>query len=118
MINLVEFMKKVNILCLMCCIFFSARAQRTISGNDALVSQVYPLPDIYDSAAFKQSLQPIVDQIANHRIVALGEATHGTKEFTMLRTLISQMLVEQKGFNMICLENPYGNTCMLDSLLN
>jgi erythromycin esterase len=76
------------------------------------------LPAISDAAAFKASLQPIVDQIGNHRIIALGEATHGTKEFTVLRTLLSQMLVEQKGFNIICLENPYGNTCILDSLLN
>lgn len=100
----------------MCCFLFRAWGQSSLP-NDNIPGHVYPLPDINDTTAFKLRLQPIVDQIGNRRIIALGEGTHGTKEFTVLRTLLSQMLVEQKGFNIICLENPYGDLCILDSLL-
>ncbi|AXG69782.1 erythromycin esterase [Kordia sp. SMS9] len=53
------------------------------------------------------SLDALVAQIGDKRIVALGEDTHGTKEFYELRAAITKKLIQEKGFNLVILENPY-----------
>lgn len=52
-------------------------------------------------------LDSLVAVIGNKRIVALGEDTHGTGEFYVLRAAITQRLIKEKGFNMVILENPH-----------
>ncbi|MFD2909089.1 hypothetical protein ACFSX9_10095 [Flavobacterium ardleyense] len=52
------------------------------------------------------SLSPLIEELSNKRIVSIGESTHGTSEFYRLRAIITKKLIEEKGFNMIILENP------------
>lgn len=56
----------------------------------------------------------ILKDIGKKRIVAIGEDTHGTKEFQILRHNLSKLLILKKGFNMIILENPSDNMLQLD----
>lgn len=56
-----------------------------------------PIPD-------PSSLGPLFDKIDQARIVMLGEATHGTHEFYVWRSYITQKLIEEKGFQCIALE--------------
>jgi erythromycin esterase-like protein len=56
--------------------------------------------------------------IGNKRIVALGEDTHGTAEFYELRAAITQRLIQEKGFNIIILENPHEDMMALQAGLN
>lgn len=53
------------------------------------------------------SLDALIETLGDKKIVALGESTHGTAEYYKLRSLITKRLVEEKGFNMVILENPY-----------
>ena len=69
-------------------------------------------------ALLQKQLKPIIDKIGNKRIVALGEGTHGTKEFNEIRIALIKELVENKGFNLICFENAFGNSHYLNQIIN
>lgn len=65
---------------------------------EAIQEQLHPLtgdPAEYD---------PLLDQIADARVVCLGEATHGTHEFYRERAVITRRLVEELGFTIVAVE--------------
>src|SRR5882724_6664826 len=47
---------------------------------------------------------PLLQRIGNARFVLLGEASHGTHEFYHERGLITQRLIEEKGFTAVAVE--------------
>jgi erythromycin esterase len=51
-----------------------------------------------------EDLAPLDDIIGDARIVALGEATHGTAEFFRMKHRLIEYLVEKKGFTVIAFE--------------
>lgn len=53
------------------------------------------------------SLDALIDDIGESKYVLLGEATHGTSEFYVLRTEISKKLIERKGFSFIAVEGDW-----------
>jgi erythromycin esterase len=72
---------------------------------------------IKEYTAFIQTIQPALDKMGAHKIVGLGEGTHGTAEFQTLRAYITRYLVEKKGFTTVCLENGYGWTIALNNYI-
>ena len=48
------------------------------------------------------------------KVVGLGEANHGTKEFQILKHKIAKHLINQYEFNTIVLEFPYSHGLLLD----
>ena len=52
-------------------------------------------------------LEPLAGVVGEARIVALGEATHGTAEFTQLRARMMEYLVREKGFTVFALETSW-----------
>ena len=55
----------------------------------------------------EKDIDKIVAKVGNKRIVAIGEDTHGTKEYFEFRRLLTQKLIKEKGFNVFILENPH-----------
>jgi erythromycin esterase len=55
--------------------------------------------------------------IAHSSIVGLGESTHGTSEFSVLKTNISKQLVEKHGFTVIAFENELGPSLDINAAL-
>ena len=51
-----------------------------------------------------QDYDPLLDLVGNARFVLLGEASHGTHEFYHERAVITQRLVEEKGFTAVAAE--------------
>jgi erythromycin esterase len=49
-------------------------------------------------------LAPLKSVIGNARVVALGEATHGTREFFQLKHRMLEFLVEEMGFTVFAIE--------------
>jgi hypothetical protein len=47
-----------------------------------------------------EDLQPLLAMIGEARVVALGEATHGTHEFFTMKQRILECLVQEKGFTL------------------
>jgi erythromycin esterase len=52
-------------------------------------------------------LRPLINSIKSKRVVMLGEASHGTKEFYDWRRLISEELISNHGFNFISVEGDW-----------
>jgi erythromycin esterase len=52
-------------------------------------------------------LDPLLQRIGEARVVLLGEASHGTREFYTWRTAITKRLVEEKGFNFVAVEGDW-----------
>ncbi|MFP4341896.1 MAG: erythromycin esterase family protein [Cyclobacteriaceae bacterium] len=62
----------------------------------------------------KKSLDPLMDAIGDRKIVMLGEASHGTHEFYLWRAMISQRLIEEKGFRFIAVEGDWPDCYQLN----
>lgn len=55
----------------------------------------------------REKLTPLIDSLKNKKIVMLGEASHGTKEFYEWRQYITQELVMNHGFNFVAVEGDW-----------
>jgi erythromycin esterase-like protein len=69
----------------------------------ALAAVVTPLTTD-DPAADDRDLEPLLPLLAGRRVVALGEATHGTREFFRLKDRLVRFLVRKAGFTTFALE--------------
>ncbi len=57
-----------------------------------------------DPAADDRELEPLLPLLCSRRVVALGEATHGTREFFRLKDRLVRFLVRRAGFTTFALE--------------
>ena len=64
--------------------------------------------NISNYQSFVRSIKTSLINMGTRKIVGLGEGTHGTSEFQIIRAYITRNLCEEKGFTIICLENSYG----------
>lgn len=67
-----------------------------------------PLQTIEPGNGF-DDLAPFRDLVGDARIVALGEATHGTHEFNVVRHRLIEFLVTEMDFNVIAIEASAAN---------
>lgn len=68
-----------------------------------------PLPEISDPA-FAESF----DRFGSHRVVLLGEASHGTSEFYRARAAITRRLIEKHGFSAVAIEADWPDAAAID----
>lgn len=77
----------------------------------------HPLKFNPKSEQFK-SIRPIIDATKNKTVVALGEGTHGTKEFNLIRNQISKELIQKHNFRVIAFETAFGDMSILNQEIN
>lgn len=70
---------------------------------DAFKTKVVNLKTVKYNSAF-EDLMPLKTILEGKRIVAMGEATHGTKEFFQMKHRMLQFLVEEMGYNVFGIE--------------
>jgi erythromycin esterase len=68
-----------------------------------LAKQAITLKSVEASNGFKD-MQPLKKVVGQARIVALGEATHGTREFFQLKHRMLEFLVSEMDFNIFAIE--------------
>ncbi|MGO4409853.1 MULTISPECIES: erythromycin esterase family protein [unclassified Brevundimonas] len=71
-----------------------------------------PLPPVAEedfAAAF--------DRFGNARVVLLGEATHGTREFYKARAAITRRLIDRHGFRIVAVEGDWPDVAELDRFI-
>ena len=59
-------------------------------------------------------LTPLMQRIGDARVVLLGEATHGTAEFYLMRARITRELIERKGFSFVAIEGDWPDAARVD----
>ena len=86
-------------------------AARNVDGDlaQALSQHCHAFNSIEDV-----DLDPLLERIADSKIVLIGEATHGTSEFYRMRARISQELIARKGFNFVAIEGDWPDAARLD----
>lgn len=62
-------------------------------------------------------LKSQIAEMAKHRIVMLGEASHGTKEYYQMRREISQTLINEYGFSFIAVEGDWPGCRKMNQLV-
>jgi erythromycin esterase len=67
-----------------------------------------------DPTADHADLAPIGDVLIDSRIIGLGEATHGTREFFQLKHRIVRYLVEEQGLRLFAMEANLPESMALD----
>lgn len=60
-------------------------------------------------------LDDLLDRIGDAQVVLLGEASHGTSEFYLMRQEITKRLIEKKGFNFVCAEADWSDAQQINS---
>lgn len=78
-----------------------------------LSANAFPL-DPLDPDGPVDDLEPLRGLLSDARIVALGEATHGTREFALMKHRLLRFLVEELGFGAIALEAPWAEAYRID----
>lgn len=79
-------------------------------------------PEIAVLRAGAEALPPIsdpafadaFDRFGAHRVVLLGEATHGTSEFYRARAAITRRLIEKHGFSIVAVEADWPDASAID----
>ncbi|WP_135365252.1 erythromycin esterase family protein [Halosimplex halophilum] len=67
-----------------------------------------------DPAADLADLDPLVERLRDARVVGLGEATHGTREFFRLKHRLLRLLVERLDYRLFALEANFAETLAID----
>lgn len=75
----------------------------------AIAGGCIPLPPP-DDAGFGA----VADRWADHRVLMLGEASHGTAEFYEARAAITRHLIEHHGFRIVAVEADWPDAAVLD----
>ena len=71
-----------------------------MSTEDDVRALARPLRDVTD-------LDPVLERIGDARIVAIGEASHGTHEYYAWRAALTRRLVEERGFGFVAVEGDW-----------
>lgn len=74
-----------------------------VGAQPDIASRLVPLATVTPGGIF-QDLAVIGLAIGNSKVVAMGEATHGTKEFFQMKHRVFRYLAENKGFRLFALE--------------
>lgn len=73
------------------------------SSDSAVVSLLRESCERIDDLE-RAPLGPLLDRIADARVVLIGEASHGTSEFYRLRARITKELIAHRGFSFVAVE--------------
>ena len=63
-------------------------------------------------------LQPFADVLAGVRVIGLGEATHGSREFFLLKHRMLEFLVTEQGFTVLAMEASAAAAAVNDYVLH
>jgi len=80
---------------------------------DRLDRHAVPLATANPSAGL-DDLRPLADAFEDARIVGMGEATHGTREFFQLKHRVLRLLVEELGVRLFGLEANFAETLAIN----
>lgn len=88
---------------------FGASKRRSAAAPGGTAFAAYPLHSL-ELVADTSDLAPLHDLTRGASIVALGDATHGTREFFTVKLRLIDYLVRELGFDVVSLEAPFAIT--------
>ena len=88
----------------------SGMPQTDVQASDLLLS----LRTLAQPLRHTDHLNPLLDAVGDARLVLLGEASHGTREFYTWRDRLSRRLIRERGFTFIAIEGDWVTLLPLD----
>jgi protein-L-isoaspartate(D-aspartate) O-methyltransferase len=92
------------------------RKKDLVSDDKKLLQQIAGVIEPFENVE-SVNLDSLLERVGEARIVLLGEATHGTKEFYEMRSQITRQLIEKKGFNFIAIEGDWPDAAQIDNYI-
>ncbi|WP_455287840.1 erythromycin esterase family protein [Cupriavidus necator] len=95
-------------------------SQADLHAAAALAAAAIPLPATDDVAEspftgpFANALAAMADTLAAHRVVLLGESSHGTAEFYHARAALTAHLIVRHGFRIVAVEADWPDAAAVD----
>ena len=99
----------------LCIIIFSCFITSTICAQQKVLPYI-PI-STYDPEQPPKELHQLDKYFENVKLVGLGESTHGTSEFTLMRHRLFKFLVEEYGYNTLFLEEDYATCLRVDAYI-
>lgn len=121
-----RFFRKLNILLFVVLFLITplnnlAKAETefdTKAISEKLKNLLVPLKTVEAGNGF-EDLQPLKEILKNVKILGMGEATHGTKEFFQMKHRMYEFLVEEMGYRAFAIEAEFGSYQIInDYILN
>ena len=101
------------ILLLLTCII-NGQINVPIAGHSDTIYTLHP-----NETDSLDELLPLVNLFKDKKVIGMGEATHGTKEFFTMKAKMFKFLATHCGFKVFSIEAPYGGTLKVnDYVLN
>jgi putative phosphoribosyl transferase len=88
---------------------------RSTETKDKLVTEI---EDCSHSFTTTKKLDSWIREISKHRIIMMGEATHGTKEFYSIKREISKILIQDYGYKFIAVEGDWPDCYKLNEYIS
>ncbi len=85
-------------------VFFLAHTPKGFSGADDLVGHIASRSLPLENA---NHLDPLIEKAGERRLVFLGEASHGTREYYAWRDSITRRLIREKDFRFVAVEGDW-----------
>src|SRR5690554_351665 len=82
----------------------------------SLRSLIHPLKSV-EPGSDDADLKPLAEAVRDARLVGIGEATHGTSEFHLLRHRLVRYMVEHLGFRLLGIEAGWSDCLALNSYI-
>ena len=108
-------MKRPFIHCFVLLLSLLIFSAGTTCGNDDLVSYLQSRALPLDKSA---DLDELVTIAGGRKLVLMGEASHGTREYYAWRDSISRRLIAEHGFNFIAVEGDWASLYELNRYVN
>jgi protein-L-isoaspartate(D-aspartate) O-methyltransferase len=90
--------------------------RRAASVSSLIREAAEPLGlDETDDTLTSRAVDALVERVGDARLVLLGEATHGTREFYRMRARISQELIRRQGFSFVAVEADWPDAEWIDA---
>ncbi len=93
---------------------WAAPGKRTAKAPDGELAQALRDSSEKFTSIEDVDLEPMLRRIGDARVVLLGEATHGTSEFYLMRQRITRELIERRGFSFVAIEGDWPDAARID----
>lgn len=85
--------------------------------NDGYNAYITPINSIDVQCENNSDLEYISNAINNAKVIGLGEATHGTREFAQIRHRLIKHLVINHGIRVFVIEDAFANTSLINQYI-
>lgn len=87
-------------------------------SSNAIIAQNFAIKIAhYDPSGSNEDLKDLDQYFENRRLIGLGESTHGTHEFFVMRHRLIRYLVENHGYKTVFMEADYANSLAIDDYI-